>query len=308
LGTAKSGSAALAAGLDQLHGGSSTLTNGLATAVDGSSALTDGLKKLDEGSHDLTDGLATAKDGSHELADGLTDGVDKVASATEGSDERASMMSEPVEFDQQYYTSVANYGSGFAPYFIALGLWVGALVMTFLLKPLNNRLVMSGANPVTCAFDGIVPWLLVGLIQSILLGATIQYGCGIQVDHPLAYYLLIILASAVFCSMVQMITALFGFPGKFVAVVLLMLQLTTAAGTFPIETEFKIFQDMSPYLPMTYVVQALRQAMRGIDLSLIGPSVAALLGFAAVSFGITCLVAGRKRVVTMMDLHPLVDL
>ena len=254
------------------------------------------------------DGLADARDGSQELADGLSDGVDKVAASTKGADERARMMSEPVRMEQEYYTSVANYGSGFAPYFIALGLWVGSLVMTFLLKPLNMRLVTSGANPMVAAFDGLVPWLLVGLVQSLLLGATIQFACGIQVDHPLAYYALVILSSAVFCAIIQMITAVFGFPGKFVGVVLLMLQLTTAAGTFPIETEFKIFQDLSPYLPMTYVVQALRQAMRGIDLSLVGPSVTALVCFALLSFGITCLAAGRKRIVTMMDLHPLVNL
>jgi putative membrane protein len=308
LGTAKSGSAALASGLDKLETGSGTLTDGLASAQSGSSELADGLGKLHDGSQELTDGLVKAQDGSNELADGLADGVEKVNDATSGSDERAAMMSEPVTLEQVKYTTVDNYGSGFAPYFIALGLWVGALVMTFLFKPLNQRLVMSGAHPAIAAFAGLAPWLIVGAIQSLLLGFTIQFPCGIAVAHPLAYYLLIMLASFVFCAMVQAIAALFGFPGKFVSVVLLMLQLTTAAGTFPIETEFPIFQALSPYMPMTYVVKALRQAMAGNDLSLIGPSVAALLGFFAISYGLTCLVARRKRTVTMMDLHPLVNL
>ena len=188
------------------------------------------------------------------------------------------MMSEPVELEQEHYTTVDNYGSGFAPYFIALGLWVGALVMTFLLKPFNNRLVTTGANPVVAAFSGLVPWLIVGAIQALLLAFTIQLPCGISVAHPLAYYLLTILAAWVFCAIVQAVIAALGFPGKFLAVVLLMLQLTTAAGTFPIETEFPIFQALSPWLPMTYVVKALRQAMAGVDLSLVGPSVAALVG------------------------------
>jgi putative membrane protein len=158
------------------------------------------------------------------------------------------------------------------------------------------------------AFAGLSPWLILGAVQAILLAATIQFACKISVAHPLAYYLITIIASFVFCAMVQAIAAVFGFPGKFIAVVLLMLQLTTAAGTFPIETEFSIFQALSPYLPMTYVVRALRQAMAGVDLSLVGPSVAALLGFVACSFAITSLVAYRKRVLTLMDLHPLVDL
>ncbi len=218
------------------------------------------------------------------------------------------MMSEPVELVQEHITTVDNYGSGFAPYFIALGLWVGALVMTFLLKPFNNRLVTAGASPITVGLSGIVPWLIVGAVQALLLALTIQFPCGIAVAHPVAYYCLTILSSFVFCAIIQMITAAFGFPGKFLAVVLLMLQLTTAAGTFPIETEFTIFQNMSPWLPMTYIVHALRQAMAGADLSLVGGDVARLVAFFAVAFAVTCLVAWRKRLVTMSDLHPLVDL
>ena len=308
LGDAKSGSAQLAGGLDQLHDGSATLTDGLATAKAGSDSLVSGLGQLHDGSATLTDGLKTAQDGSVELSNGLADGVAAVKESTADSDKKAQMMSEPVTLEQTKYTTVDNYGSGFAPYFIALGLWVGSLVMTFLFDPLNKRLIMSGASPAVAAFAGLVPMLIVGAIQALLIAFTIQYPCHISVAHPLPYYLLCLLASFVFTAIVQAVIALFGFPGKFVAVVLLMLQLTTAAGTFPIETEFPIFQAMSPYLPMTYVVRALRQAMAGIDLSLLWPSVSALFAFLAASYALTCLVARRKRLVTMMDLHPLVDL
>ena len=253
-------------------------------------------------------GVGAPVEYSAELASGLSDGVKKVADATEGSDDKAAMMAEPVTLEEQKYTTVDNYGSGFAPYFIALGLWVGALVMTFIFKPLNERLIMDGANPVIAAFCGLVPMLLVGAIQAVLLAFTIQVPCGIAVAHPVAYYLLTMLSSFVFCAAIQMVIALFGFPGKFAAVVLLMLQLTTAAGTFPIETEFPIFQALSPYLPMTYVVRALRQAMAGANLALVGPNVAALCLFLAGCFAVTCLVAYRRRLVTLSDLHPLVDL
>ena len=280
----------------------------LRTALDGSNQLLGGLGELHDGSAELTDGLADAHDGSEELANGLAGGVEKIDDATTGSGARSAMMSEPVELVQEHITTVDNYGSGFAPYFIALGLWVGALVMTFLLKPFNNRLVTAGASPITVGLSGIVPWLIVGAVQALLLALTIQFPCGIAVAHPVAYYCLTILSSFVFCAIIQMITAAFGFPGKFLAVVLLMLQLTTAAGTFPIETEFTIFQNMSPWLPMTYIVHALRQAMAGADLSLVGGDVARLVAFFAVAFAVTCLVAWRKRLVTMSDLHPLVDL
>ena len=308
LGQLSDGAGSLRAGLDRLYLGSDTLTGGLRTALDGSNQLLGGLGELHDGSAELTDGLADAHDGSEELANGLAGGVEKIDDATTGSGARSAMMSEPVELVQEHITTVDNYGSGFAPYFIALGLWVGALVMTFLLKPFNNRLVTAGASPITVGLSGIVPWLIVGAVQALLLALTIQFPCGIAVAHPVAYYCLTILSSFVFCAIIQMITAAFGFPGKFLAVVLLMLQLTTAAGTFPIETEFTIFQNMSPWLPMTYIVHALRQAMAGADLSLVGGDVARLVAFFAVAFAVTCLVAWRKRLVTMSDLHPLVDL
>lgn len=98
------------------------------------------------------------------------------------------------------------------------------------------------------------------------------------------------------------------FPGKFVAVILLMLQLTSAAGTFPIQAESEVFQAISPCVPMASVVHSLRIAMRGTDLGLVGPDVVTLVLFAGASFLVTCLATRRRRLVTMNDLHPLVDL
>ncbi len=315
ISSAQSGAGELSGGLARLSGGLSSgvsgtrqLSNGMDALLAGADSLVSGMAQLQSGSSELADGLGKAEGGAGELADGLADGVDDVQEAVEGSDVRATMMSEPVALEETHFTTVDNYGSGFAPYFIALGLWVGSLVMTFIFKPFNERLIMGGANPVVAAFAGLAPWLILGTVQAILLAATIQFACKISVAHALPYYLITILASYVFCAIIQAIIAIFDFPGKFLAVVLLMLQLTTAAGTFPIETEFKIFQIMSPYLPMTYVVRALRQAMAGADVSLIAPSVAALFAFLAGAFCLSCLVARRKRLVTMMDLHPLVDL
>lgn len=308
LGTARTGAHTLADGLGLLTQGSTTLTNGLGTARDGARTLADGLVTLSDGATTLAGATDTAYEGSKTLADGLERGATTVSDQTAHSDERASMMSQPVALATDNYTTVANYGTGFAPYFIALGLWVGALVMTFILKPLNRRLICSGANPIVAAFSGLVPWLIVGVIQSIILGLVVQFPLRLDIIHVAAFYLLIMLASAVFCAMIQMIVAVFGFPGKFVAVILLMLQLTSAAGTFPIQTEPSVFQAISPYMPMTYVVHALRIATRGIDLSLVGGDVAILLLFGGISFLITCLAARRRRLVTMNDLHPLVDL
>lgn len=305
---AETGAAALSAGLDQLHVGAGTLTGGLDTATTGATALAEGLGLLYDGSSTLTSGLATAHDGANELADGLKDGYETALESTENSDLKAEVMSEPVALESEDYTTVNNYGSGFAPYFIALGLWVGALMTTFIIKPLNQRLVASGANPVIAAFSGLVPAMLVGTIQAVLMALVLQFGLKIDLLHPAAYYALCILTALCFAAWNQMLVVGLGFPGKFLSVVLLMLQLTSAAGTFPIEVVPGFFKAINPFLPMTYSVRALRVATTGLDMSMIAPNVAMLIVFAAVPFVITCLIAARKRLVTLSDLHPLVQL
>ena len=218
------------------------------------------------------------------------------------------MMSEPVVIENSNYTNVKNYGTGFAPYFIALGLWVGALMLTFLVKPLNNRLISSGAHPVVAALSGLIPTLIIGLIQAVLLCLVVQFALHIEINHPLAFYGFAILTAFTFASILQLCMAAFGFPGKFIAIIFLMLQLTTAAGTFPIETCPEFFQALSPYMPMTYVVSGLKQVISGVNLSMAIEPAVILLAVGVVCFIITCLVAWHRRTVTMTQLHPLIEL
>ena len=147
-----------ASGARQLNDGAGQLIDGLKTSQDG-------VGKLASGAGDLYDGMKSLDDGAASLVDGNKQVIE----------DRSSMMSQPVEVDTDKMTTVANYGTGFAPYFIALGLWVGALMTTFLMKPLNNRLIASGASPVIAAFCGYVPMLIVGVVSSVLLCLIIQH-------------------------------------------------------------------------------------------------------------------------------------
>lgn len=279
------------------------------TLDDGVASLVDGNEKLYDGSVELTEGLQSAKEGADELHTGLEDGV---ASMPKMSEEvisaRSEMMSSPVEVENDKYTTVANYGTGFAPYFVALGLWVGALMTTFLIKPLNNRLIASGANSLIAGFCGFVPTFIVGLISSVLLCLVIQFGLKFTIEFPVAFYLFVILSAMAYASVMQMFMAAFGFPGKFISIIFLMLQLTSAAGTFPIETCPEFFQVISPFVPMTYVVSGLRHIISGISLAPVVTDVAVLTAWIVIPFMITCLVARRRRTVSLNQLHPLIEL
>lgn len=302
------GATQLVDGARSAKDGAGQLAAGAVTAKDGSAQLADGATQLEDGSATLTSGLTDAVDGSGKLATALADGAKTAAEQTTNIPAKSEVMSDPVELANDYYTTVKDYGTGFAPYFMALGLWVGGLVAGFVFKPLNNRLIMSGANPVTVAFANYLPVAFFSLIQATLLMVVLQFGLQLQIDNVPAFYAMGYLTALVFAAIMQVLMAAFGFPGKFVAIILLMLQLTACAGTFPIQTTPDFFQAINPFMPMTYVVQGMRQIMTGLDYGIVGFDCLVLFAIGAACFALTCLVAYRKRTVRMDDLHPVLQL
>ncbi|RDB63382.1 YhgE/Pip domain-containing protein [Gordonibacter sp. 28C] len=302
------GASSAVSGANQLNDGAAQLVSGAASAKDGSAQIASGAGQLKDGSAALTSGLTDAVDGSGELSARLAEGARTAADQTSNIAGKSEVMSDPVELVNEYYTTVKNYGTGFAPYFMALGLWVGGLVAGFVFKPLNNRLIMSGGSPLTVAFANYLPVAFFSLIQATLLMVVLQFGLQLQIDNVPAFYAMGYLTALVFAAIMQMLMAAFGFPGKFVAIILLMLQLTACAGTFPIQTTPDFFQVINPYMPMTYVVQGMRQIMTGLDYGIVGFDCFVLFAIGAVCFALTCLVAWRKRTVRMDDLHPVLQL
>ena len=158
------------------------------------------------------------------------------------------------------------------------------------------------------AVDHERPVAFFSLIQATLLMVVLQFGLQLQIDNVPAFYAMGYLTALVFAAIMQMLMAAFGFPGKFVAIILLLLQLTACAGTFPIQTTPDFFQVINPCMPMTYVVQGMRQIMTGLDYGIVGFDCFVLFAIGAACFALTCLVAYRKRTVRMEDLHPVLQL
>jgi putative membrane protein len=200
---------------------------------------------------------------------------------------------------------VANYGTGFAPYFIPLALWVGALVTFFLLKPVSGRALMSGASNRVVAFAGYWPAAAIGSAQAVIMLIVVQTGLGLTLKLPVLTYGLTILTALTFVALIQWLGFSLGSaPGKLAGIVLLMLQLTSAAGTFPIETVPTFFRAIHPFLPMTYVVEGLRQTIAGGDVTVVVRCVAALCVFLVIGLVGTLLAVRRQRTVTMARLRP----
>ncbi|MFI1989314.1 YhgE/Pip family protein [Actinoplanes sp. NPDC020271] len=307
----------LADGLDQLATGAKTLQTGTAQAADGANELENGVYRLAGGARELDGGLAELSDGGHRIADALTDLqdgagqlADKLADgakeipAYDDASDRSGVLADPVSLDRVVRNPAGTYGVGFAPYFLALALWVGAMINYMLLRPLNRRYLASGAPAPRVALAGLLPGVLMGLIQAVLLYSVVRFGLGLSPVHPWVSLGLLAGTATVFAAIMQLIGAALGAPGRIVALVLLMFQLTSSGGTYPVQTTPGFFQTVHPLLPMTYVVEAMRHAIDGGQSGPIVHGAVVLAGFGLVAFLLSVVVAGRKRRMRTTDLHP----
>ncbi|MCT1776191.1 YhgE/Pip family protein [Brachybacterium sp. p3-SID957] len=251
-------------GAQQLADGSGRLASGAAELADGAGAVDDGARELSQGAETLNEGAGELADGSAELRDGLEDAKDEVPSYTdEQSSAIAATASDPVQMDFVRDHELTRFGEGLAPLFLAISLWVGAMAIFLMMPPFSMEAAAAGAGPVRLLAGGLLPALALGLVQSAIAVAVLHGPVGITVtDLPLMLGMAA-LTSAVFVALNHGFGALFGPVGKFVALVLVALQISAAGGTYPTPTLPGFFRAIHPYLPMTHAVDAFRGAIGG---------------------------------------------
>lgn len=307
--TADGGAGTLREGASALAAGTSDLAAGATMASSKSGELVSGLVLLESGAGQLAEGLVPAVDGSIELADGLTAGVAEVPVYDDATREaNAAMMSDPVVLDVDELDPVPNYGTGFSPYFIPLALWVGALMAFFIVTPLPSKPIEERRSPIVAALAGFWPAALIGVAQAVVMLIVLQLGLGLEPRDSLMLYGFTALSAVSFVAVLQWLSGSFGAIGKFLSIVLLMLQLTSSAGTFPLETAPGFFQAINPYLPMTYVVAGLREAISGGDWTVLGHSAAVLGAFTLAALALTSATAWRARTWGAERLKPALEI
>ncbi|MFJ7253577.1 YhgE/Pip family protein [Streptomyces sp. NPDC098085] len=296
---------ALNTGAHKVAKGANELRTGLATARTGSADLDNGVSNLRKGATDLDGGLIRLGDGSATLAEGLNDGVGKIPDYDKKDrDARTEVMADPVQLASKSLHAAPNYGTGFAPYFIPLSLWVGAMVAYMLIQPLNRRALAAGASAWRIAFAGWLPVAAIGLLQVAALMAVLHWGLGLQMARAAGTIGFLALVTCCFAAIVQWLNARFGAAGRILVLAVLMLQLTSAGGTYPVQTSPGFFNAIHPYLPMSYVVEGLRRLITGGGLGPVWQGSAVLLAFTAGALALTAVAARRKQVWTLDRLHP----
>ncbi len=301
-GTLRADVLKLQSGAHQLDSGAQRLSAGLV-------ALTDGSRQLAGGAQRLADGTGQLRDGSKELAGKLRQGSTQVPSWSPAQREVvAKTVATPVDLDVVTHNPAATFGTGFAPFFLPLALFIGALIIWMLLTPLQSRPIINGLGALRVALASYWPALLLAVCQVVVMYAVVHYGVGLKARYPLATVAFLILVVATFLAVIQAFNALFGVAvGRVVTLAFLMLQLVSSGGIYPVETTAKPFQVIHPADPMTYAVNGLRQLINGGIDHRLPVSVAVLAGVLAVSVLATAWSARRNRQYTMERLHPPIE-
>ncbi|MFB8243859.1 YhgE/Pip family protein [Streptomyces sp. NPDC055952] len=292
------GAAKVAAGAKKLH-------TGLGKAKTGAADLDEGVGELKTGADDLNGGIYKLVGGSGKLAGGLHDGAEKIPDYDkQDRDRRTEVMADPVRLASHDLHKAPNYGTGFAPYFIPLSLWVGAMVAYMLITPMNRRALAAGAPAWRIALAGWLPVVAIGVLQTVALMSVLHWAVGLQMVRAAGTVAFLFLVTACFAAIVQWLNARFGAAGRILVLALLMLQLTSAGGTYPVQTSPGFFNALHPYLPMSYVVEALRRLITGGGLGPVWQACAVLTAFTAGALALTAVAARRRQVWTLDRLHP----
>lgn len=266
---------------NQLLAGSASLTNGLNEAKSGSQKLANGASLLESRSGALIDGTSQLASGADTLANKLADASNHIKIQPTGTTTQ-QQIANPVKSEMTEKGNVPNYGYALSPYVLSLSLFVGAIVLN-VIYPIRKTFSEQ---------ESAIRWWLskasvagvAAFMQATILMLVMVFFLGLTPEHPAHFIGAIYLTSFAYMSIVSLLVIVLDNPGRFLAMVLLVLQLGSSEGTFPIQTANGFFQAINPLVPMTYSIRALRQAISGgLDNAFYGGSMWVLVGFLLVA-------------------------
>ncbi|ANS74120.1 YhgE/Pip [Paenibacillus yonginensis] len=282
--------------------------NARASAKEAGDLLKDAKSTLPEVSHILTDAAQGIRLGSkelsmlsrqlpeaeqkvHELADRLR------SLETEGDlqslidllklnfQKESEFFAQPVTLSEHQLFPIPNYGSAMSPFFSTLSLWVGGLLLVSLLTVEVHEPGLTYRS-YEVYFGRFLTFWTLAVLQSLFVTAGDLLLLGTYAAEPVWFVVFGILLSSVFMLMIYTLVSVFGNVGKAMAIVLLVLQLAGSGGTFPIQVTPPFFQAVYPFLPFTYAIRMMREAVGGILWDIVGSSALMLLLFAASALAI----------------------
>lgn len=319
LQTAAEAQSKLDDGADKLSAGMATLTTGVRAMNVGLRSMVQKLPddsqldELDRGTDTLLSATSALADGTQvarQGADRLSAGLDLLSTSlppnVDKPDGSARGLANSVSPVMEVEAPVPNSGSAFAPNIIPAALWLGAGVAAFLIHVrLLPKHALQFSGPAKLIGKITIPVLIV-LLQAALLYATVVWGLHIRVANPQLFTLALGLSSVTFLVIVIALTRVMGDAGKAVSMIFLAVQLSSSGGILPVELSGTLFSEISPWLPLTWVVRAMKISMFGAYSEQWQHPMAII----AITCGIALLSAcwlGRWRYVRSSAMRPTVD-
>ncbi|WP_320994723.1 YhgE/Pip domain-containing protein, partial [Hungatella sp.] len=304
---------ALTAGMDSLYDSISAASdyavgiNGLLPQIDGTLTQTTGsfdslIETLDQTASMIAAG--------EEKLDRIIDEVESVEESERlakiveimknDPETMGEFLSSPVNLEENQIYPIENYGSAMTPFYTILAIWVGGLVLVAVLK---CRVVedekIHGGKAYEKYFGRYFIFMVFGVAQALIVSLGDLYLLKIQCLEPAKFVLAAVLASVVFVNIIYTLTISFGDVGKALAVVLLVIQVAGAGGTFPIEVTPHFFRMVNPMLPFTHAINAMRECVGGIYGNAYREDMAKVLLYLPISLFVGVVL--RKQVIRMND-------
>lgn len=176
----------------------------------------------------------------------------------------ANFMSSPFNLKDESIYPIPNYGSGMAPIYSVLALWVGALILTSILR--IDPIDFKGSESITLIqkyFGKMLTFILISVIQGLIVSLGDKFLLHIYTVSTPLLIIFAVVSSITFCIITYTLAALFGNIGKAIGIILMVIQLAGSGGTYPIQVDPTFFRVVQPFLPFTYSVGGFREAIAG---------------------------------------------
>ncbi|MFD1851654.1 YhgE/Pip domain-containing protein [Oceanobacillus bengalensis] len=171
-------------------------------------------------------------------------------------------FAEPVVLNENKIFSIPNYGTGMTPFYTVLAIWVGGLLLISLLSTdIHKTEAYTGRQ---IYFGRLLTFMSIGFFQTLIVTLGNIFLLQVEVKEPFWFVLFGLLCSSIFIIIVYTLVSVFGDVGKALAIILLVLQIAGSGGTYPVVLLPKFFQVINPFLPFTYAIDLMREAVGGI--------------------------------------------
>lgn len=196
--------------------------------------------------------------------------------------QQAEFFANPVQLKENQLYHIKNYGSAMTPFYTVLSIWVGALLMSSLLTTKVED-EENKYKPYQKYFGRGLLFMIISLLQTLIITLGDMYLLGTQANSPYRFVIYALLISLLFSAIIYTTVCLLGNVGKAVCIVLLVLQIGSSGGTFPIQMTSSFFQALYPKVPFTYSISLLREAVGGVYIPAVNRDMKILLTYLVIT-------------------------